>query len=125
MKLNHDCIRDVLKQVENDMHFTEMKQSLSLNIDGYSHDEVTYTLMLLVDSGYVVGDIRKYNDGAVNVLYKHLTMKGHELLDNIRDDNVWKSTKEKLNKISSVSIGIINDVASQIISNILSKQLGL
>ena len=125
MKLNHDCIRDVLKQVENDMHFTELKQSLSLNIDGYSHDEVTYTLMLLVDSGYVVGDIRKYNDGAVNVLYKHLTMKGHELLDNIRDDNVWKSTKEKLNKISSVSIGIINDVASQIISNILSKQLGL
>lgn len=125
MKLNHDCIRDVLKQVENDMHFTEMKQSLSLNIDGYSHDEVTYTLMLLVDSGYVVGDIRKYNDGAVNVLYKHLTMKGHELLDNIRDDNVWKSTKEKLNKISSVSIGIINEVASQIISNILSKQLGL
>ena len=125
MKLNHDCIRDVLKQVENDMHFKEMKQSLSLNIDGYSHDEVTYTLMLLVDSGYVVGDIRKYNDGAVNVLYKHLTMKGHELLDNIRDDNVWKSTKEKLNKISSVSIGIINDVASQIISNILSKQLGL
>lgn len=125
MKLNHDCIRDVLKHVENDLHFTEMKQSLSLSIDGYSHDEVTYTLMLLVDSGYIIGDIRKYNDGAVNVLYKHLTMKGHELLDNIRDDNVWKTTKEKLSKISSVSIGIINDVASQVISNILSKQLGL
>ena len=122
MKLNHDCIRDILK---NDMHFTKMKQSLSLSIDGYSHDEVTYTLMLLVDSGYIIGDIRKYNDGAVNVLYKHLTMKGHELLDNIRDDNVWKTTKEKLSKISSVSIGIINDVASQIISNVLSKQLGL
>lgn len=125
MKLNHDCIRDVLKHVENDLHFTKMKQSLSLNIDGYSHDEVTYTLMLLVDSGYIIGDIRKYNDGAVNVLYKHLTMKGHELLDNIRDDNVWKTTKEKLSKISSVSIGIINDVASQVISSILSKQLGL
>lgn len=125
MKLNHDCIRDVLKHVENDLHFTEMKQSLALSIDGYSHDEVTYTLMLLVDSGYIIGDIRKYNDGAVNVLYKHLTMKGHELLDNIRDDNVWKTTKEKLSKISSVSIGIINDVAAQVISNILSKQLGL
>ncbi|MCC4455320.1 DUF2513 domain-containing protein, partial [Limosilactobacillus reuteri] len=54
-----------------------------------------------------------------------ITWKGHELLDSIRDDEVWKQTKKATSTLKSVSIGVLKNVASAVLTGIIKQKTGL
>lgn len=54
-----------------------------------------------------------------------ITWKGHEFLDNIRDNDVWSRTKNIAKSVSSVSLSVLSNVASKVITEIISKQIGI
>lgn len=127
MKLNHDCVRDLLLFIEENLEYGYYIQANEVQIGNYSQQEILYAADKLLEAGYINATRKEYldNPGIPQIRINSITWDGHQFLDNIRDNEVWKHTKGILSKFSSVSIGIINNVASQVISNIIKSQMGL
>lgn len=126
MKLNHDCIRDLLLLIEENLTYGHYIDPAQLELKNYSVEELTYTAEKLDEAGFIQCNISKFLSNPLPAIrINSMTYYGHQLLDNIRDDGVWKETKKLTSKISSASIKILSEVAAQVISNIISKQMGL
>lgn len=122
MRLNNDCIRDIMLYIENNLNnhndsvsFKDMSETLKK----YNEETLTYHVSLLKDAGLIEGYSRA---GALGIIFiNDLTWQGHQYLDNIRDDGVWKAVKEKANILGSVSLQILIPLAESIIK----QNLGL
>lgn len=123
MKLNHECVRSVLLAVEENStlynmlttaHFSEYDITKT-----FEADEIIYTVIKLKDAEFLTANI-SYFDNAPTIWVTGLTYKGHEFLDNIRDNKVWEKTKEKIgSSATSVSISIIGQVAGSVIKGMM------
>lgn len=127
MKLNHNCVRDLLLFIEDNLTYSTYIYVNEIQLEGYTQEEIIYSADKLLDAGYITGTrkVSLGSDGTPQIEIKSITWDGHQFLDNIRDNKVWEQTKGILSKFSSVSIGIISNVASQVISNIVKSQMGL
>jgi hypothetical protein len=59
---------------------------------------------MLIDEGFVKGEVGL-------PLAAGLTWKGHEFLDDIRDPEIWRETKNTLNAVAGAGIAIVWEVA--------------
>ncbi|GAX00069.1 DUF2513 domain-containing protein [Secundilactobacillus mixtipabuli] len=125
MELNHDCVRDLLLLLEkvpfDDGGIFDLDSIIkSVNFtDRYSVDTIRYTFVELVDAGYIDGT----PTGQMPVTYGFvkITFEGHKFLDNIRDESVWKQTKQTIiSKIGSASLSVISTVAAKVIADRLN-----
>lgn len=128
MHLNHDCIRDVLFYLEKSPYNEPVFfQNLLENLSTYSKEDLSYTCIKLYEADMIKGHFIEL-DGE-NMPYIHsisdITMKGHEFLNDVRSDVVWKKTKGVLSKIGSTSISSIVQVASGVLTAIIKNELGL
>ena len=124
MKLNPDCIRDILLLVEDQ---TSLESFLDISPDElpeqlgrYSGEEVMYHIkqcelseLIIVPSWYI--------DGSCMISY--LTPTGHKLIADIREDNNWNKTKEIAKSVGSNSIDAIMQIASGVISSLIQSYL--
>lgn len=124
MKLSNDCVRDLLLFVEEKVGLDQPLNIKFAAIKNYSLDELIYTAKKLKEAGYINATISECIDGSCDIYIYSLTWNGHKFLDNIRDDGVWKTTKGIVSKFSSVSLGIIENVATQVITNLINQQIG-
>lgn len=127
MKLNPDCIRDILLTVES---ATTLDQPISIYPDAlpeflsiYSSDEVMYHIKQCELSG-LFGDKVTWCLGG-NCLIRFLSPAGHQFLADIRSDNNWAKTKEIAKNVGSESLSAIKDIATGVIASLIQKQLGL
>lgn len=146
MKLNPDCIRDLMLffeektyvMIKNDgrsdfanFHVLcpALVQKLS-PINKYSIEEVLYHTIQLSESGYIVTDFTfdpKREDAYFQLarIY-YVTPKGHEFIASIKEDQRWEKTLKILKPLGVVSLSIIEAIASGItsaaISNITSQK---
>lgn len=127
MKLNHDCVRDLLIFIEDNLTYGHFIYANEVPIGNYSSDEILYSADKLLEAGLIDGTKKVFLDsgGIPQIRIKSITWDGHEFLDNIRDKNVWEKSKGILSKFSSVSIEIVRNVAAQVISNMVKSQMGL
>lgn len=128
MKLNHECVRKCLLVLEENIGVTNAVDSNKLiNTLDYDKDEAFYALQKLSEEGFIIG--------GPTVLYtigeaqKHcapitgITWKGHEYLDTIRDDKIWKKTKSATSSLKSVSLSVMKDVASHFLTEYIKGNL--
>lgn len=124
MKLNHECVRDLLLSIEqsetqNYLFLRHLKEMPLLS--SYSDEEIIYTASKLREKNFIIAK-QLTGDGKIfDIAISEMTWDGHEFLDNIRDNQVWKATKEISSKITGASLSILADVAKSYIS----KTLGL
>lgn len=126
MKLNYDCVRDVLLYLEDNLSLnksitfpSDIKESLLIK---YSKDDLLYTVKILLNKKLILGDDNfNYATGIYTANIDSLSFDGHSFLDNIRDNQVWSKSKKILSAFKSVSIEIISQVAT----NVIYKKLGL
>lgn len=126
MKLNPDCIRDILLLVE---HKTSLSNFLDIeprklpeSLSNYQPDEVMYHIKQCELSGFLFVN-SWYLDGSC--LIKYLTPDGHKFLSDIREDSNWNKTKECAKKIGSDSLDALKQIASSIIITLIQSQFGL
>lgn len=121
MKLIHECVRDVLLDAEENLSlFGSISSSdIQTRLSKYSHDDIYYTCLKLNEAGFIKTDF--YLSGTAEI--EEITYNGHLFLDNIRDDNVWKKTQNILSNFTSTSLGIVQNVAVQVISSIITNSL--
>lgn len=110
---------------EENLNMSNFIKCSCLNSDQYTCEELVYTASKLIEAGYLKGVFPSFVNDKRDMIISSITWSGHEFLDNIHDDSVWKITKDKLSKFSSVSVSIISKVATQVIINLINKQLGL
>ena len=123
MKLNHDCVRDLLLFIEEKSDYNTGIDPYEIEL-GYDHIEVLYAADKLLEADYVKG-IKKNVISAdlPQIIIKSITWEGHLFLDNIRDDTVWDKTKKIAKNFSSMSLSLIGKIASQVIVQMVSSQL--
>lgn len=129
MKLNHDCIRDVMIYIEENciyedddrgnrsIHsrvFYEITHDEKLSSQ-YTEDEIRYVVAQLYFEDMVIATMTPETLNFRQVEVDSLSFKGHEFLDNIKDDTVWKKAKKFVgDHLTSTSFSIIANVASKI-----------
>ena len=126
MRLNIDCIRDILLAVENlpfGEHFT--MDRLQKVLPAYTEEELWYTSIKLNEGGYLdimsVPMLRSPLPGIKSI--NDLTFEGHEFLNNIRDDSNWGKVKEVAKKAGSSSLNALGQIATSVISSAIASLL--
>lgn len=134
MKLNPDCIRDILIYLEDNIVYENVNISLKhkfINIydisdalsKKYNKEEILYSVEDLMKSGYVHYcnvDHDKYGC-IMNADIDDVTSIGHEFINNVRSNNVWEATKNGVKKLESFSVGILSSVASSILTKFVTS----
>lgn len=125
MKLNPDCIRDILLDIESKTTFktyakyTEPDDFSNLQ-PKYEVDEIMYHIRQCEHSELFIDKVSYFIGGGCMV--RDLSPKGHEFIANIRKDTNWNRTKSIAKDVGSVSINALTDIASQIIAELISRQ---
>ena len=129
MKLNHDCIIDVMIYIENNciyeddsrgnrsIHsrvFYEIIHDEKLS-SRYTEDEIRYVVAQLYFEDMVIATMTPETLNFRQFDVDSLSFKGHEFLDNIKDDTIWKKTKKFVGeRLNSASLAIIGNVAGKL-----------
>lgn len=125
MKLNPDCIRDILLAIESVCdtgHYFDSREDLKTIQGNYTDEEIAYHARQC-DLAGMLYKFRRGIDGGWEA--QDLTPKGHEFLANIREDTIWNNVKMVSSKIGSKSLSAIYQIASSVISEIIKYQFGL
>lgn len=127
MKLNPNCVRDILIAVEDNTGFNiyfdypaELDKAPLLA--KYTEEEVRYHI-LQCEKAYLIEIRSKDLNG--NYAITDLTPKGHEFLANIRSENIWGNVKEVSTKIGVSSLSALSQIAASVVTAIINSQLGL
>lgn len=123
MKLNVDCMRDVLEYLQ-DMPLNAYKDvnELCSELTAYEHDDVKYTCLKLYEAGMIYAsteDIDNIPLPTVEYIYD-ITYQGHQFWAKIKDDDRWSGIKKVLPKIRDYSIDAIGSVANGFASAAIS-----
>ena len=91
MKRDMDLAREILLKIEESPEATGVG-GIDLKIEGRSHEEVAYHVMLLHQAGLI--EALDLSDGeGIDWTPSCLTWDGHEFLDAYRQDTFWNKAK--------------------------------
>lgn len=125
MKLNPDCVRDILLTVEMktgyEASFNYPSQNCEL-LSKYTNDEIMYHFHQCGKSDLIEIE-SAFLDGSIVVT--DLTPKGHEFLANIRDDKFFSRVKNICKEIGIASLKDITQVASNSAALLIKSYFGL
>lgn len=123
MKLNPDCVRNILLTAENEIGYSQdMRYSAESDyklLNQYSSDEVFYHIDQCEMSGLIVNVSRTMD----RVYYiRDISPSGHEFLANIRSDNIWNKTKDIAKKVGSISLHSLTKIAISVVASLIKDQ---
>jgi hypothetical protein len=126
MRLNPDCIRDILLTVEENTGFTKFMNFNSNSeyekLSTYAKEEVLYHIRQCEESSLLTG-AQWYLGG--DCMISDLSPYGHQFLADIRSETNWNKTKEISKNIGSFSLDSLKQIASTVISELIKSQLKL
>lgn len=94
MKRDMDLVREILLQIEKQYISTAI---YDLEIQGYDMPTVAYHCKILYDAGLISDYKAQYADGDIYYFeVGALTWEGNDYLDKIRDNSIWRKTKDTI-----------------------------
>ncbi|MCI8481532.1 MAG: DUF2513 domain-containing protein [Clostridia bacterium] len=124
MKLNQDCIRDLLLYLEEHLDCDNELRVNDISLKDYSTNELISTAQRLSEVGYLNCNLSNQIDLDVPVVeVSSISYNGHQFLDTIKDNHVWTNTKKVLSSLKSISIDVISETASKVITSMIDKNL--
>ena len=137
MKLDPDCIRDVLLYLEENLSYnhdsngsiehnsiTMHKISEDLhNEKGYEIDDVNYSIEKLLEIRYIIPatELRGHNNSILYCPIYDISYIGHIFLGTIRPKSIWEATKTKAKQIGGISIHGLSLISSAIMQGLASN----
>lgn len=125
MKLDHNCVRDVLLLLESVPNYTvnpdgEVENNgiwfeyICDRLPRYPQETIYYTLSKLSEGGYV-NMATQWNENALgDCCVNDITYRGHEFLETIRPETVWEKTTAAAAKVGSFGLRMLEKVAESI-----------
>lgn len=136
MKINPDCIRDVLLYLEENLSYNhETKSSIEHNSitihkisedlykKGYEIDDVNYSIEKLIEIRYITPatELRGHNKSILYCPISDITYSGHMFLDTIRPKSIWDATTTKAKQIGGMSIHSLSIISTSIMQGLASN----
>ena len=122
MRLNYDCIRDILLYIEANTTSTKRNISIKILLESlnqkYDEDTIIYHIYQIESAGLVYNVLYAGNRP---IVISDLSPEVHEYVNNIRDNKVWKAIKGKLGEVSSASLPLLIEMAPEIIKKMIFK----
>ena len=124
MQRDMELVRKILFKIEETV---DNVACYNLKIEGYSMDQVAYHCSILYEGGYIYDYEAQYGG---NEIYSfgvgRLTWEGHDFLDKIREDTIWKKTKETISdKGLPFVFDIVKSISTEIITGVVKGFVGL
>jgi len=127
MKRDMDLIRALLFKLEElpmrrggVVHIPAGDESVA--VTGYDIEQIDYHLSLIIEAGLI-------DDGGVHPMdgigFRRLTGKGHDLLDSIRDPEIWAKTKKGAAAAGGFTLDLLKDLAKGLIKKQIEKHTGV
>ena len=118
MKRHMDLIREILLAAEeqDEQWFAKM-----LELEGWEQCDIVYNVGLAIDAGFLEAEDASLlgHDGKDFVVEK-LTFQGHDFLDQIRDESVWKKVKSiAAEKGVDLTVDVVKSLAAKIVESLL------
>lgn len=144
MRLNLDCVRQLLLCVEDNTGLREycyfidsgLEKSQTLIgespipppdyqlklLKNFSNDELIYHINYCVNAGLLSlnGTL-----GLYQTIVTDLTPKGHNFLENIRDNKIWSGVKNVAAEVGSKSLESVMQIASAVVMQLIKNQFGI
>lgn len=93
-----------------------------IEIEGYSPEVVGYHAHLLGQAGLAnVFDVTTIDKRTPHAQIKSLTWAGHDYVDAIRDEGVWKKTKSATKAAGGYTFEIVKQVAIAVLKDAIAK----
>src|ERR1700730_13602870 len=128
MKRDMDLVRGILLKLEPlPAHFGH---AIPLTIgeeplvfEGHSTDEIEYQIRIMTQGELIAaGEI----DGVGHIAqYYGFRWLGHEFLDDVRDPETWRKTRERAKGIGGAGLGLLWEIAKEIAKAEIKTKLGL
>lgn len=125
MQLNYDLIRDILlaaesKGIDSSLSYKELLEFS--NKTGYFIESIKYHLKKMHESEIIEYKFESFY-GNEEFYLKTITFQGHQFLDIIRSDDVWKTVKSE-SKTKILTLDNFIQLALQVSANFVSYKLG-
>lgn len=123
MKLNEECIRDILFYLEDSLVIKDGKEFSTITLnqlqealsDKYAKDDVFYSVYNLHEIHFIEGRIKDINDMKMFFCeINNITYLGHQFLNTVRPEPIWDKTKNVVAKVGNHTLGFIEKVAHDI-----------
>lgn len=132
MKIDYNCIRDVLitleehLTLEDDLDYKEIPLMDFVQMKELSqHDEkqIAYCVYKLAEAQYI--EAGRFHLSSMRTYYsiRCITYKGHEFISNTVNPDVWKKTTSIAKKIGTTSISILSQIAINVISELINQNV--
>lgn len=126
MQRDMDLMRLVVLRVEKDhegpndlVDYEDFDHDMV--IDGYTPAQVEYHLKLAIQN-----ELFEIPGGAGGYyIFSGLTPAGHDFADSVRDEKIWKMTKEGALKASGFTFELIGKLAKGLVKQQLEKHTGV
>lgn len=122
MKLNPDCMRDILLQIEQLPYGKSVyPDQLYTALPNYSHEDIDYSILKMDEAGFINTSIEHYLSGNIGIEIHDISYNGHQFLDTVRSNKVWNVTKKVATDIGSTSVHAITQIATSVITEIIKQ----
>ena len=119
MKLNKDCVRDVLMYLETADFYQEsdgeidqtpiFMDQICENLLQWSKLDIFYSLKHMEEAGLIDATMAP---GECEFAVSDISFYGHEFLESIKDTTQWKKVNKVLDSVKNYSLEAIKAVAS-------------
>lgn len=127
MKLNIECIREVLLYLENNLSYEDEPCSyehstitMTTVIDdiaaqgGFDKNQLAYAIEKMCEVHIIEADIQEgAHHNILSCSIYDISFYGHQFLENIRPESVWEKTKNIAASIGNHSLKFIEDTAQR------------
>lgn len=126
MKLNPDCIRDILLLME-EADYEEIIEAHTLfqSLSQYDKNTISYSVKKMVEADLITACITNGDDYSEIQYLNDITYYGHEFLNDIRSDSIWKNVKEIGTQIGSNSVNALTQIATGVMTALIKNYLGI
>ena len=123
MKRDLDLYRAILLAVESASEDNWGSDLDPEEFPNHTTEVVRHHVALLEDAGYL--EVIDHIVGNNIIDTGRITHSGYDFLDAVRDELVWKKTKNAAESVGSFSISVLKDVAIGLAKSSLSQHLGV
>lgn len=117
MKLNYDCVRELLLTLESNLIMDNSLSYVNISLNKicelmpeFSKEEIAYASLKLDEAEYIIIKPLNADNKIIDIRYSGITYEGHQYLDSIRDAKLWNVIKSNS---KALTFGIIKKLAEK------------
>lgn len=134
MKLNHNCVRDVLLLLESEPNVVTNSDGnvefvgtwfadICEKVPQYLQEDIFYTLSKLEEGGYINMSVQWAGGELNECCINFITFAGHEFIEKIRQDSVWKKTLKIAGEVGIFSLKMLAKISESVAGNVVAQIL--